>query len=90
VCALPGSTRVHYAREEPGHAAVTEQDYLDEAITQMVAEQYAQEFSRKLQPTSKLGKGQPHTQLLAAVNTFVYRAHSDQLGVRACVTSECE
>lgn len=36
---------------------MTEQDYFGEAMAQMVAEQYAQDFSRKLQPTSKLGRG---------------------------------
>ena len=43
-------------KEEPGHSPVTEQDYFDEAMTQMVAESYAQAFSRRLRPTSKLGR----------------------------------
>lgn len=43
-------------KEEEGHGPVVERDYFDEAMTQMVAESYAQAFSRKLQPTSKLGE----------------------------------
>jgi len=39
-----------------GFAPTTEKDYFDECMTQMVAESFAQEFNRRLQPTSRLGK----------------------------------